>query len=124
MGGFPGSGAALAPLRDKLEEALLNTWSFARRVPESGDRLSNTSAITLTGVDGDALRIMIDSAGLCVGFGSACSALAPEPSLSLISLGLTPQEARCTVRFSLCPDATMEQIEDAIGRLTKLPLSH
>lgn len=114
---------ALEPLRDKLELALLTAWPFARRTPATGDRIPNTSAITLTGVDGEALRIMIDGIGLCVGFGSACSALAPEPSPSLLSLGLTPQEARATIRFSLCPGTTDKMIDDAIGRLRGLSLS-
>jgi cysteine desulfurase len=111
---------ALEPLRDKLELALLRAWPFAHRTPKTGARLPNTSAITLTGIDGEALRIMIDGIGLCVGFGSACSALAPEPSPSLLFLGLTPQEARATIRFSLCPGTTEEIIEEAIKRLIKL----
>ncbi|MEI6806265.1 MAG: aminotransferase class V-fold PLP-dependent enzyme [Myxococcaceae bacterium] len=111
---------ALEPLRDYLEQTLLKAWPFARRTPTTGSRLPNTSAITLTGVDGEALRILIDGIGICVGFGSACSALAPEPSPSLMSLGLTPEEARATIRFSLCPETTREVIDDAIGRLPQI----
>lgn len=111
---------SLEPLRDYLEKTLLEAWPFARRTPATGPRLPNTSAITLAGLDSEALRILIDGVGLCVGFGSACSALAPEPSPGLISLGLTPKEARATIRFSLCPGTTMKTIEEAIGRLIKI----
>lgn len=110
----------LAPLRDNLEQALLNAWPLARRTPQAGLRLANTTALTLAHTDGEALRIQIDSLGLCVGFGSACSALAPEPSPGLMSLGLSPKEARATIRFSLCPGTTQENIEDALGRLLTL----
>lgn len=109
----------LEPLRDKLETALLKAWPFAIRVPASGSRLPNTTAICLHGVNGDALRIQIDSLGLCVGFGSACSSMTPEPSPGLLALGLTPEEAKSTVRFSLCPGTTEEMVDDAVQRLIK-----
>ncbi|MES2504071.1 MAG: aminotransferase class V-fold PLP-dependent enzyme [Myxococcota bacterium] len=110
----------LEPLRDYLETTLLAAWPFACRTPKSGPRIQNTSAITLKGVNGDALRISIDAAGVCVGFGSACSALAPEPSPALLSMGLTAEEARSTIRFSLNPGTDMKIIEEAIERLIKL----
>ncbi len=120
IGAMREANQALAPLRDHLEQALLKAWPSAKRTPEHGNRLPNTTAITLSGVDGEALRIQIDTVGVCVGFGSACSALAPEPSPSLLSLGLTPQEARATIRFSLCPGTTREIVEEVIGRLCTL----
>jgi cysteine desulfurase len=110
----------LEPLRDYLEKMLLEAWPFARRTPLEGSRLPNNSAITLAGVDGEALRILVDGAGVCVGFGSACSALAPEPSPGLIALGLTVQEARATIRLSLCPGTTKKTIEEAIRRLLQV----
>lgn len=110
---------ALAPLRDALEKAVLGMYPRAKIISDLGaaaqdsrehgndrgwddiPRLPNTSAICFDGLDGEALRISLDAAGLCVGFGSACSALAPEPSPSLIAMGLTPEQAKATVRFSL-----------------------
>ncbi len=107
----------LAPLRDKLEAALIKAQPSAFRVPAGGPRLPNTTAICFPESNGDALRIQIDSLGLCVGFGSACSSMTPEPSPGLLALGLTPAEAKSTVRFSLCPEATEKMIDDAIKRL-------
>ena len=116
--------AALAPLRDRLERALLAAWPGARAIGAAGARLPNTSAIVIPGVDGEALRMAIDRAGVCVGFGSACSALAPEPSPSLLALGLTAREARATVRLSLTPDVTGALgdalVDDAIARLAPI----
>lgn len=109
--------AKLAVWRDEIEQKLLAAWPFARVVGAEGKRLPNTTAITLSGVDGEALRIAIDSAGVCVGFGSACSALAPEPSSALLSLGLSPSEARATIRISLSPCNTESEIAEAISRL-------
>jgi cysteine desulfurase len=111
--------AALAPLRDRLEQEIVRAWG-ARIVgaPERpGGRLPNTTALLVPGVDGDALRIALDGAGVAVGFGAACSALAPEPSPSLMALGLTAAEARATVRLSLAPGAAAVEVEEALARL-------
>lgn len=93
---------ALAPLRDRLEQTLVREGSFVV-VPSGGERLPNTTALCVKGADGEALRMLLDRAGICVGFGAACSALAPEPSPALLALGVTPQDARATVRLSLAP---------------------
>ncbi|MBH1988786.1 MAG: aminotransferase class V-fold PLP-dependent enzyme [Myxococcaceae bacterium] len=112
----------LKPLRDRLEGLLLQAWPMARRIPETGARLPNTSALALSRVNGDALRILVDQTGVCVGFGSACSALAPEPSPALLSLGLTREEARATIRLSLCPNTTELEIREAAKRLIALKI--
>lgn len=111
--------ASLAPLRDRLERALVSAWG-ARALGAGGSRLANTTALVVTGVDGDALRIAIDAAGVCVGFGSACSAMAPEPSPSLRALGLSDDDARATVRLSLASSAVDADIDLAIARLSPL----
>jgi cysteine desulfurase len=113
---------ALAPLRDKLEADLVAAWPGARVLAAGAARLPNTTAIVAGDVDGEALRMAIDRAGVCVGFGSACSALAPEPSPGLLSLGLTARQARATVRLSLAPGATSQQLEEALARLTAIRL--
>lgn len=109
--------AALAPVRDTLERALLEAWPGARVLGAAQERLPNTTAICLSGADGEALRMLIDTAGVYVGFGAACSALAPAPSPSLMALGLTAAEARATVRLSLAIGTTTETALEAAARL-------
>jgi cysteine desulfurase len=108
--------ASLAKLRDSLEAALVDAWG-ARVVGKEADRLPNTTALLVDGVDPEALRLSIDRAGVCVGFGSACSALAPEPSAALIALGLSREQARATVRLSLAPGADAALVDGAVARL-------
>lgn len=110
---------ALAALRDRLEKELLVAWPGARALGRGGPRLANTSAITLPDVDGEALRMAIDIGGVCVGFGSACSALAPEPSAALLALGLTREQARATVRLSLVPGSDDALVDEAVRRLAR-----
>jgi cysteine desulfurase len=111
---------ALAPLRDALERALVPAWD-ARVIGQEEPRLAQTTALCVADVDGEALRIALDLAGVCVGFGAACSALAPEPSPALLALGLTAAEARATVRLSLPLETTQADIDEAIARVREVP---
>ena len=105
-----------APLRDALEQQLLALGDIVV-VGAAGARLDNTTALCVGGVDPEALRLAIDAAGVAVGFGAACSALAPEPSPGLVALGLTSAEARATVRLSLPPQIPAVDVDAAVERL-------
>ncbi len=109
--------AELESLRDRVEATLLAMWPSARILGQDKPRLPNTTAITLANVDGEALRMAIDMVNVCVGFGAACSSLAPEPSPSLIALGLTPAQARSTIRISLYPGLEESEVMEALERL-------
>lgn len=113
----------LLPLRVLLEEELLAHCSV-KVIGYNCERLPNTSAICFYEEDADALRIACDMAGLSVGFGSACSGLAPEGSYFLNQMGLTQNEQRSTVRFSLAPDTSKDQIEEVIKRLLNKVINH
>jgi len=80
--------------------------------PES--RVPNTSNIRFEGVEGEAMVIALDLRGYAVSSGSACSSGAVEPSHVLLAMGLTPEEARSSVRFSLGPGNTVEQVDGLI----------
>jgi cysteine desulfurase len=97
--------AELTAVRDRLEAELRACIDDLLIVGEQVPRLPNTTCAVPAGVDGDALRMACGAANLEVGFGSACSALAPEPSAALMAMGLGPAEARCAVRLSLAPGA-------------------
>ena len=83
-------------------------------------RLANTSAVLFPDVDGDALRLWLDHAGVAVGFGAACSALAPEPSPGLVALGIDVADTRRVVRLSLAPGISESDIDDAGSRIAKV----
>lgn len=53
------------------------------------------------GVDGEAVLHELDRAGVIVSTGSACSAASPGPSHVLLAMGLRPEDAHASVRFSL-----------------------
>lgn len=107
----------LASKRDRLEAQIVDGGLGARVLGGGHDRLENTSALLIADVDGDALRLALDQAGVAVGFGAACSAMAPEPSPSLQALGLVAEDTRRVVRLSLAPGISDDDVNDAAVRI-------
>jgi cysteine desulfurase len=77
-------------------------------------RLSNTSNILFDGIEGEAMTIALDLSGYAVSSGSACSSGAVEPSHVLLAMGLKPEQARSSVRFSLGPENTAAEVDGLI----------
>ena len=109
---------SLASHRVEVESFLSEAWPTATLLFADQPRLPNTSAVVLNGVNGEALRMAVDVSGVCVGFGAACSALAPEPSPALIALGLSSQQARSTLRISLPTNIEPDSLKIALEKLS------
>jgi cysteine desulfurase len=121
----------LGALRNRLERGILARIAMAG-VNGGEPRVPNTSNIYFEHVEGEALVIALDLRGFAVSSGSACSSGAVEPSHVLTAIGLTPERARSSIRFSLGHSNTAEQVDalidavaDAVGHLRKIsPLTH
>jgi cysteine desulfurase len=112
----------ISKLRDMMENNLLKIWPNSKILGKKEARLPNTTAFLINNMNGEALRIAIDTQKICVGFGSACSGLSPEPSPALIAMNLTPKQVKSTIRISLHPKTTKQEILDAIMRLKKIKI--
>lgn len=114
----------VAALRDRFEAGLRAVFSTGVTINGAeAPRLPNTTSATFRGADGEGLVIALDLAGIAVSTGSACSSGRIEPSHVLLAMGLTPDQARSTVRFSLSRmtteaeiDATLEALRDCVRR--------
>jgi len=102
-------------MRDRLERGL--NESGAVIFGEDAPRIPNTSYFALKGVMGETLVIELDKAGYAVAPGAACSSANPEPSATLLGMGVDPELARGAVRFSLGAGNTMQQVEDFLRTL-------
>lgn len=71
--------------------------------------------IRIDGVDGETLLLMLDGNGVCASAGSACRSHEAEPSHVLTAMGLTPDEARSSVRVSFSKYNTAEEVDKAAG---------
>jgi cysteine desulfurase len=121
LAGIVGMGVAcrlaaeLAPgierLRDRLEAQLL-AIPGARRHGQ-GPRVPGTTNVGFDGAEGHLVLIGLDLEGICVSTGAACTSGSLRPSPVLLGLGLTAEQARQAVRFSLGPENTEEEIDRA-----------
>jgi cysteine desulfurase len=107
--------AELAVLRDRLEAGILARVSGVGVNGARERRTPNTTNIYFDGIEGEALVIALDLRGFAVSTGAACSSGAVEPSHVLTAIGLTPERARASIRFSLGQSSTIEQVEALIG---------
>jgi cysteine desulfurase len=106
--------AQLAALRDRLEAGILATIPNTKVNGSTEHRSPNTTNLRFEGVDAEALLIALDMQGIAASFGAACQSGATEPSHVLLAMGLTPSEARASLRLSLSRLTTAEEIDRAL----------
>jgi cysteine desulfurase len=111
--------ARLDQLRDHLEQTVLASIPDAHINGFGTPRLPNTSNIRFDGIEGEAIVISLDLKGFAVSSGSACSSGAVEPSHVLLAIGLSPEDARSSVRFSLGHSNTAGQVDDLAAALSE-----
>ena len=108
-------------LRDTLEAVLiaeLGPDQVIRNGPGAAEqRLPQTLNVGFPGVDGDALLMQLDLAGVAASLGSACASGATEPSPTLLAMRVPPDRLRSSVRFSLGAATTEADIAEAAGRI-------
>jgi cysteine desulfurase len=76
-----------------------------------GKTLPNILNVGFPGADGESLLLALDMRGIAVSTGSACTSGAPEPSHVLLAMGVRPEVARCSLRFSMGWTTTGEEVE-------------
>lgn len=108
----------LQSMRDALEARLVAMGAvlFSAAAP----RLPNTSFFAFDGIEGETLVAKLDRAGFACASGSACSSANPEPSHTLLAMGVTADLARNAVRVSLGRTTTPQQVDDFATTLHRL----
>ncbi len=101
-------------MRDRLEHTILSGIESTGVNGQGAPRVPNTSSIYFDCIEGEALVIALDLKGLAVSTGAACSSGAIEPSHVLTAMGMPPERARGSLRFSLGKQNTSEDIEFAL----------
>jgi cysteine sulfinate desulfinase/cysteine desulfurase-like protein len=101
-------------MRDKLYEGISRIAPDVKLNGHPDQRLPNTLNVTLPGVRGESLVLALDARGVFFSSGSACKSGSPEPSHALLAMGLSEEDAHCSLRFSLGISNTDEQIEKTV----------
>ena len=108
-------------LRDRLESGLLaalGPQAVIRNGPtDDSVRLPQTLNVGFPGVDGDALLMQLDLAGIAASLGSACASGSTQPSATLVAMGVPADRLRSSVRFSLGATTSEAEIDEALRRV-------
>ncbi len=101
----------LSYLRDKLIEGLVERIDNIRLNGHPRKRLPNNVNVSVDFVEGESILLNLDLEGICASTGSACSSSSLEPSHVLLALGLSPEQAHGSLRFTFGRENTEEDME-------------
>ncbi len=107
----------LVALRDHLVTELRSAVPEAILRGDPIDRLPGNAHFTFPGCEGDSLLFLLDAAGFSVSTGSACQAGVPEASHVLLAMGVSEQDARGALRFSLGHGTTRAEVDALLAAL-------
>ena len=110
----------MAGLRDRLIQGILEEIPGSRLNGPEKDRLPGNCHVSFEGVDGAALGMRLDLAGIAASVGSACVSGAAEVSHVLLAMGRSEEEARSSLRLTLGEETTAEEIGETLERLKRI----
>jgi cysteine desulfurase len=101
----------LAALRDRLQTGLQERITGLRVNGHPSERLPGTLHVSVPGVEGEAMLLLLDAQGIAASTGSACTSGSMEASHVLLAMGLEPALARASLRLTLGRSTTEAEIE-------------
>lgn len=114
-------------LREKLKDGLLEKIPNILINGHPEKVLSNTLDVSFPGAEGEAILLHLDLLGVSVSTGSACASGSLEPSHVLLAIGLGPELAHGSIRFSFGKynsesdvDYILQNFPQIIERLRKM----
>ncbi len=107
-------------LRDQLEKGIRQIYPEARLNGHPTQRLAGTLNMVLPGLRGESVVMAMDQKGVALSSGSACRAGSPNPSHALLAMGLSEEDAHCSIRLSLGLHTTEEEIELTLQRFKEV----
>jgi cysteine desulfurase len=110
----------LGKLRDRLWRGIEASIPDVSRNGAPEHCVSHTLNVAFAGALGEAAVAALDLEGIAAASGAACHSGSIEPSHVLLAMGIPPERAASSIRFSLGFDTTPEDIERVIGVLPKL----
>jgi len=117
---FEADNERVTGLRNHLIRGVLNQVEDSHLTGHPEKRLSNNAHFYFPGVEGEAIVLGLDEAGIASSTGSACSSKKQTPSHVLMAMGLNPVEARGSLRLTLGRRNIMAEIDYTVDTLSKL----
>lgn len=97
-------------MRNRLIDGILKL-SHTRLNGDREKRLAGNCNISIEGVEGESLLLMLDMNGICASSGSACTSGSLDPSHVLLALGLKHEVAHGSLRLSINDETTDDDID-------------
>lgn len=110
----------LEEMRNLLQSELLKLNANIKVNSDKANRLPNTLSVTFPDLRGESLVLEMDKKGIAFSAGSACKSGSPEPSHVLRAMGMTDDQAHCSVRISLGYETTIDEIDYFMKSLKEL----
>jgi cysteine desulfurase len=116
---MPETSVKVAALRDRLIKGVLQIRD-ARLTGHPTQRLPGNANFSFSGMEGEALVLSLDIAGIAASSGSACSSGSLEPSHVLMAMGVPMSAAQSALRLTVGEDNTEEEIDYTIDKVTQI----
>ena len=110
----------LACLRDRLIQGLLENLDYVHLNGHPFRRLPNNVNVSVDFVEGESMLLNLDLENICASTGSACSSSSLEPSHVLRALGLPPEQAHGSLRFTLGRENTADEVDLVVEVLSRI----
>jgi len=117
---LPERAQRMAQLRDRLWDGLRAKLGSLRRNGSESEVLPNTLNVCFEGVQGDVLLEALDLEGVSVSAGAACHSGSSVASHVLLAMGLSPEQARASLRFSVGHGVDEAQIDRVLALVPML----
>ena len=108
---------------EEMRDILIEGLSSIPHSKINGDRfkrLPGNVNMCFEGIEGESLLLLLDAKGICASSGSACTSGSLDPSHVLLALGLPHEVAHGSLRLSLCPENTVEEMHYIVQEVPKV----
>lgn len=108
---------------EEMRDILIEGLSAIPHSKLNGDRfkrLPGNINMCFEGIEGESLLLLLDAKGICASSGSACTSGSLDPSHVLLALGLPHEVAHGSLRLSLCPENTVEEMHYIVQEVPKV----
>ena len=120
MEGMEQAREKVAVLSKHMVERLETEIADVKVNGKGAERLPGHVSVCIPPVEGESVLIQLDMHGICASSGSACTIGSSEPSHVLLAMGRSLEEAKGSLRFTLCEENTMAEVDEVVDVLKEI----
>ena len=127
VSGIPERAKKVLAMRERLIDGLFEKIEGIHLNGDRVRRLKGNVNLSIDGIEGESLLMLLDMQGICASSGSACESASLDPSHVLKSIGLDERAAKSSLRLTINEDNSDDDIDyilkklpEAVNRLREL----